>query len=213
MPTIKSSRRTRKSKPYTRRRGKALNRKQKSQVKKILSANEETRAFDTYERIQVSSTGSITDLSTIVQGDAVNQREANLVNPVSIRLFFYSEIADSTNICRYIVFRWHEDDTFDAPVPGDVLNLGALASDLQWINMTNYGQRKNFTILYDSVHRLDSSFQHHFEAKKLKLKKKIAFDTGVNTGKDHIYLLRISDSTAVTHPSMTVYARLYYKDP
>lgn len=213
MPYIKSARRTRKSKPYKRRRGKPLNRKQKSQVKRIVSAGEETRAFDTYETIAVSNTGSITDLTTIAQGDAVNQREANLINPVSIRLFFTSILGDATNFCRYVVFRWHEDDTFDAPAPSDILALGNLGGIYAPFNMTNYGQRKNFTILYDSIHRLDASYTTHFEAKKLKLKKKIVFDTGVNSGKDHIYLLRISDSTTASHPAMTVYSRVYYKDP
>jgi len=186
------------------------------QVKALIAKKEELKQFDTYESIGVSSSGAVTDLSVLVQGAAPSNRDGGVISAKSIRLNCYSVLADTTNMCRWVVFQWTGNDANDAPSVSEVINTGALGSGLQFMDMlypTN--GPTNFRVLLDITHNLDANHEQMYTQHLVKIPprlSKITYGAGVTTGVNHVYLIRISDSTAATHPTMVIYSRLYFTD-
>jgi len=185
----------------------------KRYVKRAIKAQEETKVFDTYIAQNPSDAGILTDLSSVTAGVGYSQRVGQKIQPFGIRLRLYSKLADTTNAVRYILFRWKGDDTVDAPTLARIIFSTNLAAPYTWQNMLNEPEQQNFRVLMDKSILINAVAKpDHYFTRFFKLKGTIQYDTGVTTGKNHLYLLSITDSGAVSHPVSVLYSRLYYKD-
>lgn len=204
------------------RKKQMLNRTQKRQVRSIVNSNLEKKYFDTLLSGTVSTTAQISKLTTIPTGTTDSTRVGDKVKMLSLNLRFLFGAADATNVCRFIIFQWHLNDG-TAPVVTDILNNTGVTD--VFMAYYNHDQGKNFTVLCDKmiISCLNASnanvwfkWRHSFNRKrKLSdkfVKNTIKFIAAANTGMDHIYMLIVSDSSALTHPGYNLDSRVTYTD-
>ncbi len=193
-----------------------LNPRQKVEVKKMIQSNIELKSFDeALGGVTVSDTPIIARWFAITQGVGNTQRIGNQINCKYMQLKYQMSAGDNTNIMRYIVFQWREDNLGNAPSVDDILYRGANSNP--WTNaLYNYDNRHQYTILYDRRHQLDydNPTDTFGGSNYLKIKhKKMDYPIpAAITGTNAIYILVVSDSAAGNHPIITNQGRLYYYD-
>ena len=162
----------------------------------------------------VDSTGTCTSLSTIGQGDSSTTRDGEKIVLRKLKLRYNVLPADSTNLVRFIIFRWMPNDNDHVPVPADVLlNVGDSSAPL-----SSYQPqfRDLIKVYYDKVVPVDTTSvtqRYHTInlSKKLGLHKTVY--QGSNTyGSKNLWMLAISDSDGVSHPSYRMYGLLRFTD-
>ena len=205
-----------------------------TKVNKLLKGVEH-KYYDTNAAVAVAAgTAAIVQLSGIVQGDDVNQRDGRRVNIESVVMSVFSSAVGSgaaavgipDALCRIIVFRQKVCDA--APTAGQILKSG---TDIQ--SPYNLEQISKFEILYD---KHPGETRRAYEATGLpngfglgtlsggggmferfyKKVNKPAEWTGVNAtdySSGHIYALFLtSSSLALTTPQFTHYTRVRFTD-
>lgn len=210
MPGIfrRRKRASRKSKP-------SLSRGQVKQMNSIASKAISRRAEKKYYlhsngSSSISDTGYIWPLSDVPQGDTDQTRNGDSLYLRTVRILGDVRAGDTTNACRVIVFQWLDDST---PTVASVLQTtsGVTAVFSPYL----HDQRKKFRIMYDKmfVVAANGNDAKVFDTKYLRPPiKKVAFTAATTTGSNKIFLLLISDSTAVTHPALTHYSKVTYDD-
>jgi hypothetical protein len=176
----------------------------KSKLKKV----QELKSFDTGFGSSVSSTATITDLTTIPQGDTDSARDGDAIRVKRMEQILSWAPGDTTNTYRQIIFRWNQDDVV-APVVTDVLQLANAFSPYNRDTL----RAKKFSVIDDwfSVTGLNGpSIDKHVFAKAMEWN--ISFYSGGTSGTNKIYSLQISDSGAVTHPFVNSDFRVYFTD-
>lgn len=203
-------------------KGKGLNAKQKEQIKNMLDAPLELKYFDyTFNAYSSSLTPSFFDAFQPSQGTASNEIIGADVELKSINYKFLIAKADTTNYLRMVIFQWYGDSLTDSPnwnqlfqfhtagVPADVL-------DASGPYLVGQGRDKMFNVITDREYLLDSDDStiiiQGFINKGFR--KRITFndDNSPQTGVNHIYIMWVSDSGAVSHPGVTGYLRCRYYD-
>lgn len=182
-------------------------------VRDVLQNVQELKSFDTGLAQTVSSTGTLTKLTTVPQGDTDSARDGDQLLIKKFEVRGYCTPADATNICRFLIFRWNVDDTSDAPTLAEILQDAASSP---WISPYNRDSRRSgkVVIIYDNILGVCTSgpgiktFKHECKWKALK----INFEAAATTGVGHIYLLTVSDSTASTHPFFSMESRVWFTD-
>lgn len=226
-------------KRVTRRKPKTLSKPQQRQVAKIARRvdNQEKDLkyiqYDFQTNISDSWTGPANFLYYPVQGIAgyvdyqdltagQSQRLANEITIKSIQFNYTLYQGDDSNVVRMIIFQWMQQDISNFPIVGDiVMGTGGTAP---WLEPRNYQNKANYKILYDHTHNLsaaagnNSVITRHVQlAGKLKLKNLKASDNNTNGFgatliKGNIYYMFVSDSSVVSHPSITMKVRLLFTD-
>lgn len=173
---------------------------------------QEVKHFDTSQgNSGVDWTGTIWQLSLIPQGDTDTTRDGDSLLPQRLRIHCVATAADSYNLMRVIVFRWHPATL---PVYGDIMTNagGSVWSPLQSVNIDN---RQNYTILLDRTLRLDpesDGLKQIVKTIKLAKSRPMQFQNGTTQGTNKIYLLAVSDSGAAPNPLFVLYSRLEFTD-
>lgn len=204
--------------PYRRRgyrrrrpRGSKLTKKQKTQVKRLIGNSEELKAVDSTILTSVDASGSVILLAHPAQGDGVSFRNGDEIKLKKLIMSLNVVGADTTNICRFIIFRWSQNNNVTSPIVTDVLQT---LNAMSMYNYTSVNQGKVF-IVYDRV----LTFSAYGTNDKLikgsvwgrRLGKKILhFNAGTTNGTDQFYLLKITDSVAANHPGVAGYIRMEY---
>lgn len=151
-----------------------------------------------------SSTVTVTKITMPSQGDAFNNREGDEITFSSIKGRWQTIGADSTQVCRYIVLKWLPDDAVEAPIAATVLQSPV---SVPWISqfVGNKSARAKFRVLYDSIANLslngDNQVIRNINIGGKKLGK-VKFNAAATTGKGCIYVVTVSDSSAITHPTI-----------
>lgn len=194
----------------TKSNGKKSNYKKMYQIaKKVVEKNREVHQADTSAFLIVSNTATITHLSTIAQGDGVTNREGNTVKLLSIQLRASYVTTDATNIFRVILFRWKDRST---PTAAQVLN-----SSSNPLSTLNNNTSKMYHILYDKLIATDTYNPIRVTKKFLNYQKRpytISFEgSGASDySEGNIWMLVLSDSGSIGHPTMDYYMRLRFVD-
>lgn len=206
MPFRKRARRAKKAV------GSKLNPRQKRQVKTLMGRRMENKYSPFYfENTSVSNLGTITDINNIAQGDTGITRDGQQIylKQVKMRMIFVP--ADTTNVVRAIVVQWHDDDT-QAPTVADVLEN---PTNVPFLSPIKYFSRK-FAVLRDVTvgMTLASTGVRYVDVNIFgkRLNKKVSFNSSSTKGKNHIYVLLISDSGATPYPSFSASGYLKYND-
>lgn len=183
-------------------------------VEQKLSRVQELKLYD--KEIQpgtnVSSSGFLTILTnTISPGDGPTNREGASVMMKSLLVRYNLIGADTTNILRVIIFRWL-DDTM--PVVTSVLDVLSTSLIVWPTCPINFDNRKKISVLYDQLHALTDTASNSSQVEKLYIKRNLKINWKKDNSEDggHIYLLAISDSTGLSHPTIHAQSRLRFTD-
>lgn len=200
---------------HGRRLGSKLTDVQKKQVKRLITGVQEVKAIDSTVSGSPSDTGVISRVLTPAQGDGLSQRSGDqiILKALQFRLSIIG--ADNTNKVRIIFFRWSQDNSIGANVP----TVNGVLQNIDVMSFYNYTSYKNdrMTILYDRT--VSTTFTdanqvvvlHTLYGKKLG-RKVLEFNAASTLGTNQIYMLLISDSVAISHPTVTGYMQLRYTD-
>lgn len=204
--------------------------KLKRYVKRIVNAGKETLAYDTVLSETGSTAGSISKITAIAQGDDINNRNGNIIKPLSQSVNI--QITSSTvgtgafsnfrsTIVRFIVFQDNHGDS--TPTVSGTANTSLLAVASIYGNY-NLDNRPRYKILYDKIHKISqASGITGFEGlqavatiktkKNVKGKMEFADTTGTLPAKGQIYFLQILDALATSQVvTLSGYTRLLYKE-
>ena len=162
--------------------------------------------------------GLIYDLTPVAQGTADTERIGDSYLPVDIEIRGQVHGADNSNCMRIILFRWNQDSNATGdPVPSNILQSTFTGTDMAPYAPYYHDKTPNFWIIADERIELmgstsSSAYVKNFEIKRhLQTKPVSVTASGVN-GTYKLYLLVISDSGTVSHPSVTFGSRVFFRD-
>lgn len=200
--------------PY--RRYRSTNARQNARIsaisKKVNSmAKSVELKFNDVSRITTvdSASGDIFALNLVAQGDNFNNRDGReiIVKSVLIRGTF--SVADSYNIIRMMLL-WDIDPDGSLPVLADILESPANPTH----SAIAINNTKRFVVLRDKMFKIDTddpivNFKLY---RKLNHKSTFIGTTAAIASLERggLYLFCVSDSSAATHPGLTVYTRIRY---
>lgn len=193
-------------------------------IEKKIEEAPEKKYYDTYFNGNVISTTqtdqSLTDVSG---GTGSNQRIGHDIDLISIQFKLAFTVADSTNIIRMVLYQWLDDpiDLTNVPFPEYTqlfeygVTTGITVTSQLFSPLIITGRAGSFKILLDRYIVLDTTSSpvevvEGFINKKFR--KKVHFDTGATYGPNHVNIMLISDSAAITHPTVDGYMRVRYTD-
>tara|TARA_B100000749_G_scaffold154224_1_gene118388 strand:+ start:772 stop:1398 length:627 start_codon:yes stop_codon:yes gene_type:complete len=161
----------------------------------------------------VSSTGSVTSMTSIAEGDDLSQRNGRKVSlkSIQIRGFLLNNdltTSDGTFVRMMIV----RDNTFKstAPLIADILQNSAVYG----LRAQEPEKKKAYTVLYDKFMGVDVNSRNQITFEKFKkVSGEVIFDgTGSTTGnKGGLYLLLLSNRSSDL-PTVNLQVRVRYTD-
>jgi hypothetical protein len=193
-------------------KGKGLSSKQKRIIQQMLEKDMEVKYVPTSTAATaVTYAGTITLLSNIAQGQTDLTRVGDSAIIKSVEINCMCQPADAVNMIRLIVFQWHSPS---APTPIDVLS--EVSTTRAPLSAYQHDLRDQFTVFIDELFVLDTT-AHPIAAKIIKKFKgwsvdEIQFQGASITQMNGIYMLWISDSSAVTHPTATWFSNVEFTD-
>lgn len=216
----RSNRRRSKRKPYGRSRQNFFDRKYS--VRDIASAayrgvkyikglvNSERYKFDTDTSSSPSTSGTITHLTAIAQGDAENQRSGNgiLCRYILINAVMQLHASATNTTYRILIVSDSQQVGDSSPAISDVLNSVGLTSAL------NRGTVGRFNVLYDVVQNINNvGTPTRVHRIYLPTMCHVRFNGPLSTDiqKNGVYLILISNEATNT-PSFSYFSRISYHD-
>lgn len=187
----------------------------KQYVKNMLNKVQEIKYYDEADTIAISTTGSVVCVSDMAQGDTDITRDGDkiILKSMQLRGTMAYAAADVNNLIRIIVFQWFPVDTAADPSAAAILQQ---TGTFGIVSPYNHDQRNQFHILADRTFLLNSA-SYPYKGWKMNIpfkyvKKQATFLAGGVYGANHLHILFISDSSAVSDPSVSFYSRVYYTD-
>lgn len=173
----------------------------------------EIKEVTTTSSATISSTGTVSALTQIAEGDDESQRSGRQIMLKSVQIRGFVSNADTTqgnaSLVRIMILR---DNSFGstAPLVADVLQssstIGLRAQEVE--------KRAAVTVLYDKLSHVDVNSRNQFTFEKFKkLNSKCIFDGTASTtsNKGGLYLLLLSNR-AVSGPTVATQVRVRYAD-
>lgn len=222
---------------YKRAEGRKLNERQKKEVKSIIKKAVEYKHFTAnIPGYGSSTTGEVTGISAVPQGDTDTDRDGDRLKLASTLYFRYEirlqsgSLGDNTNIVRVMVFQWRPNTT---PQVADILNNGPASGGAgpDYLSALQHDTRMNYKILYDRTHFLAGNgyidtvtnlinapygcCSKVVRSPTISLKNvnhQIQFQSGGLVGNNKLYTLTISDSSVVPHPTVVIGIKFLYTD-
>lgn len=216
------------------RSGAKLNRRQLTQVKKVVAINAELKHYEKSSLSTVSQLAPfVGPFIDIPQGDQDTQRDGDRLKLKNF-MFRYSITLPSVplssdRLChvRFIFFQWKPND-FLPPVAANILIAGP-AGALGPYSFYNWDGRQQYKILYDRVHKMSQAItpalgptaviqnedSAHYRTGRVKMTKtntQIQYSAGSINCTNMIYLLVVTDSTAISAPNFVMSTRSTYTD-
>lgn len=200
---------------------KKLNKREISQVKRIVGLRTEDKYYDQIQdAISLVNTGLILGGLVIpVQGTGVKQRVGDSIMMKSLRVKYNIVAGDQNNAVRVMLVQWHDTNSINAPSLSKIAENTIDNLPFFNYNYTNYSQNV-FRVLYDKIHVVGTSggglpyalTRTIFLTGKKLGRKKIDFNPGVVTGDDQYYFIVAGDSGGVPHPNISYTSRAVYTD-
>lgn len=212
-------RRTYQRRAPARPRQQAVRKVARKEAKKVLQSQIESKSYDgQLTAIQVDySTGYVASITenpsagtSIVAGTGETNYIGKVITPTHLTIRGTMAIGDTTNFMRLIVV---QDRAAGIPTLANLLTASS-----QYSVISTYDRQFNDTyrVLYDKLYTLDvdtpvKAFKIKLSGKKLN---RIFFGSTTGTvERGGIYFCLVSDSAAVTHPTITACMwRLFFKD-
>lgn len=202
-------------------RGRKLNKREKNEVKRLIAVRQELKFYVSQTSVQtVSSSGVLFQLTNMAQGDTDQDRDGDRL---MLKKFFVRgavQYADVTNLFRIIFFQWKPAST---PTISSILLPGPSTAPDVWSSYA-HDSRQQFNILWDKTWHLEGnasaatapltpSSQKLFKVSiSRRFAKQLQYAGGTTTGTNQIYYLAVSDSAAVSHPTVTMSVKFHFTD-
>lgn len=157
----------------------------------------------------VDYSGVITSISNVAQGDTDVARDGDQLYLRSLEIHWEAIVADVFNVLRFIVVQWYPATT---PVVSDILlTPGTVDSHM---SPYNHDTRFQFRILYDKRVTINTDKPSALLKVRIRrfARRRIQYLGGTTDGQNKIYVLKISDSGAVPHPTIQNFSKLNFGD-
>lgn len=191
-------------------KGRSLNKKQKKQVKRLVNNGREMKYFDGTVSGDVSNAAAAYDLTAIAQGDTANSRDGNSVMLRRVAGLFNLTVSDATNVIRVIFLQWRTNSNVDTPDPGLILEDSSNV-----LSPLRKAGKYSYKIISDRAYALDTYNpikQVRYDFKQAGNFAAKAYFTSLTAGDHKVYVMLLSDSTAVSHPQIELYNRTTFTD-
>ena len=176
--------------------------------------------FTTQFNTSVDIIGSVTQLSLVPFGSGAGEHTGPYITPTKLEMHlnFTTVSSDVWNFVRLVLFQWHPNS--GAPALSSILAPGYSGSTRDTTSPYNKDYEKDYNIIWDSnffvigaSSATPTSKSCHTERLTISNRfRKIRYNPGATTGENQLFLLAISDSTAIPHPPMFGTTRLFYND-
>lgn len=196
----------------------------KEYVHRTINSDKELKRFlsTASGTIDYDVSAVVSRLSTVVQGDDVNDREGNVIKPTKLSIrWTLTGTAGAASIARIIILQWHKDSAVDTPSisAANVLDQTAGAVS-QAYSPFIFDNLKYMKVLYDRNFVMEKNTMINSVRKgKISIKgsrlNNIKFnDDSVTDGKDHLYIISVSDQTNASGnaPTLVAISELFYKE-
>lgn len=181
----------------------------------------EIKCYDVFNSgTGISSAGTVEKLNAIASGAEVNQRSGRVISMKSVRSKGWIVAADVTNWVRAL---WVFDSDPNATSPNVSDVISDLPGNVNVMSPATYNNIGRFRILRDLTFNVGSPgagnstglpiqvpFDVYIPLKKLQAK--YVDTTAIAPQQGGLFMVTISDSTIVTHPSIYHSTRLRYYD-
>lgn len=185
-------------------------------VKRMISKESETKFHDLSDYVNaIDNTGTVVRLTGVQQGITDSTRIGDKLTLRALKYKLFLTIADTYNIFRVIMFQWYVNTTLRVPQYADIMQEagGAVTS---WLSPITYDYENQHHVISDKIYTVDSvKNQTFFVNRKFRMKyirKTINFTAAGAEGSNHLYMLIVSDSAAIAHPTWSIQSRTYYDD-
>lgn len=193
----------------------------KRQVARQIARNKDYKQAYSDQATTFSYSGTVYDLFTnLARGDnATNSIEGSKLIAKNVKVRVQVAAADLSNAFRCIIFQWN-----DASTPGvtGVLSPNIISSTSAPFAYRNWTNRHLYTILADVQGQTTANpnagggngpvvnFVMYYKGRKLR--PTYFASTSATIQKGGIYLLVVSDSSAVSHPGILFTSEIVYTD-
>lgn len=193
----------------------------RKQALAVFSSHVEEKFLDTTSAaLSVDYSGGIGLFTMPSAGTSSSNRVGDEITITKLDFKYNIIVADTTNLVRVVIFKWNNDDGQYSPIVGSIVASGYTAQGFSALFNYNWDNLKagDFEILYDKCHQLCTNGEQgqvhtvQLWGRGLGSTPKIQLNSGATTGKGRYGLLYISDSAAVSHPSIAYSCRLTFKD-
>ncbi len=198
---------------FRRKRRKTKNLKStiRKTVRNELGKTEEIHRLDTtIDESAISTTATITAITAVAAGDDRTHRNGIEAVGKTLTCRYLLTSADTTNIVRILVVRWWDSVT---PTLANILENTTTIS-FALISPYQAEPTHRYKVLYDKVHRMSNALDTHQALGRFSIKLNNSrfkwTSTASTTERDPIYLMAISDSGAVTHPTLSAIIRFRF---
>jgi len=182
----------------------------KQMIKSSIASTDEMKYYASVQNITVDFSGTVLSVFQPSQGTGDTNRIGDKTLLKHVEVTYAVGAGDAQNIFRVMLIKWNQATT---PVPSDILmgtgNTQAPLYPLLWDN------RDKITVLYNRFHTLilNSSASLQQGTFSIPIKGRVDFSGGGTTNAvNQLYLLVISDSGAVTHPSFEYVCNVWFTD-
>jgi hypothetical protein len=167
--------------------------------------------FDVYSgTASITNVPVFTDITSVAIGTGVSQRVGAEILARTVRISGSWVVGDPTQLARFVVFRWIPSNSSDVPSLSELTT--ATGNDVVIGGWLQY-KPSRFQILKDKLFKLDA-LAHPIKdfTFTVKLNSKLSFDTGSTTGRNHIYLMYVTDSGVIPTPTIRYSYQLVFND-
>jgi len=209
----------RKKKTYP-KRGKGLTKRQRSEVTAIVQKKPEKKYYDyPFDALAISTTPAFFDVFGPLQGTDSSSVIGESVNHTSFNYKFDFGIGDTANWIRFVMFQWKGDILTDSPNWNQIFAFFSGGTNLpvnQYERMSPYtvgeGRGGLFKIIKDESFVLDTDSPYQLFQGYINTgyDHRVTFnyaDGGNPEGVNHLYVMFISDSGAIAHPTVSGFIR------
>lgn len=206
----------RKYKKYTKmvKKSKALT---KETVKRMIVGQLEKKYWDIGGNYQIDTNGTVVALTNIPQGSDDQSRDGEQIRLIKSSLRIVVKNGDNQNFLRFIIFRWLDNTNLALPTIPQVLQ-GSASVGAGILSDYNFDNKRagQFQVLYDKVFTVATGGPSIVFKKDKSYYPTIPINftdiNGQNHGTGKLYLLMLSDSNAVAHPTVDMFHRTVFHD-
>lgn len=214
-------------------RGAPLSKRQRTEVSKIVHRNQELKyVVASLTATAITSTaGVVSTPFDVAQGDTDTTRDGDRLmwaGHIDLSLEVTNgqgSLGDVTNMIRVVLFQWVP---ISVPTAGDVFLAGP-SGVADCFSHYNHDQRQQFKILFDRLFKtagssyfngtfespttaITSTGVKRFKVSLAKANKQSQYAGGSTVGTNKIYMFYVSDSSAVTHPTLAYSTKIVFRD-
>lgn len=197
-----------------RRKNTAVRTIARAEAKKVVARAVETKILDTSVTGQAVDFGAgyvVSMTNTMIRGIAENQYIGDAITPVGLALRCQLTRIDATQLFRVLII---QNKAGGVPLTTTVFqSTGNITAPLSALNVD---YNNTYRVLYDKMFSMDvirDTTKHVTIRIAGKRLRRLNFNDAIGTiEKAGLYMVVISDSGVVAHPTIDFRARLYYKD-